>query len=296
MTLHVIGNICVDVAMRVTALPGPGETVNAADSLRGPGGKGANQALAASRAGAAVRFFSAVGQDGEGAGLLDRVAAAGLPVIDIARVRAVTDMSVVLVADSAENIVASCVACARAIGDETVAAVAEALSPGDAMLLQGNLNNAVTQALAAQARKAGIRLAVNASPLDGSAFPSCDLLVVNRGEAESLSGNGDIDAAIDTLHALGARDVVVTLGAEGATGLCGGARFWRPAKPVKAVDTSGAGDVFCGVVVALWHAGMALPEAVERAAGAAALAVTRPGTFDSCPTRDEMQAIMLRKD
>ena len=166
MTLHVIGNICVDVAMRVTALPGPGETVNAADSLRGPGGKGANQALAASRAGAAVRFFSAVGQDGEGAGLLDRVAAAGLPVIDIARVRAVTDMSVVLVADSAENIVASCVACARAIGDETVAAVAEALSPGDAMLLQGNLNNAVTQALAAQARKAGIRLAVNASPLD----------------------------------------------------------------------------------------------------------------------------------
>ncbi|KHJ54480.1 hypothetical protein LA66_13650 [Aureimonas altamirensis] len=296
MTLHVIGNICVDFAMRVPALPGPGETVNAVECLRGPGGKGANQALAATRAGANVRFFSAVGQDAEGSRLIDRASTAGLPVADIARMDAATDMSVVLVAASAENIVASCVDCARAIGDETAGAVARALRPGDAMLLQGNLTKAATEALAASARKAGIRLAVNASPLDSSAFPSCDLLVVNRGEAQSLSGNSDIEAAIDTLHARGARDVVVTLGAKGAVGLCGGKRFRREAIQVKAVDTSGAGDVFCGVVVALWHAGTPLPEAVGVAAGAAALAVTRPGTFDSCPTRDEMQAIMLRKD
>lgn len=252
--------------------------------------------MAATRAGASVRFFSAVGQGAEGSELIDRAATAGLPVIDIARMDAATDMSVVLVAASAENIVASCVDCARAIGDETVAAVARGLSPGDAMLLQGNLTKAVTEALAASARKAGIRLAVNASPLDGSAFPSCDLLVVNRGEAQSLSGESDIEAAIATLHALGARDVVVTLGAEGAVGLCDGERFRRAAIQVKAVDTSGAGDVFCGVVTALWHAGMPLPQAVGVAASAAALAVTRPGTFDSCPTRDEMQAIMLRKD
>ncbi|WP_285294533.1 PfkB family carbohydrate kinase [Aureimonas altamirensis] len=296
MTLHVIGNICVDFAMRVPALPGPGETVNAVECLRGPGGKGANQALAATRAGANVRFFSAVGQDAEGSRLIDRATTAGLPVADIARMDTATDMSVVLVAASAENIVASCVDCARAIGDETAGAVARALRPGDAMLLQGNLTKAATEALAASARKAGIRLAVNASPLDSSAFPSCDLLVVNRGEAQSLSGNSDIEAAIDTLHARGARDVVVTLGAEGAVGLCGGKRFRREAIQVKAVDTSGAGDIFCGVVVALWHAGAPLPEAVGVAAGAAALAVTRPGTFDSCPTRDEIQAIMLRKD
>ena len=219
MTLHVIGNICVDFAMRVPALPGPGETVNAVECLRGPGGKGANQALAATRAGANVRFFSAVGQDAEGSRLIDRATTAGLPVADIARMDTATDMSVVLVAASAENIVASCVDCARAIGDETAGAVARALRPGDAMLLQGNLTKAATEALAASARKAGIRLAVNASPLDSSAFPSCDLLVVNRGEAQSLSGNSDIEAAIDTLHARGARDVVVTLGAEGAVGL-----------------------------------------------------------------------------
>ena len=296
MTLHVVGNICVDIAMRVAALPAPGETVNAVECLRGPGGKGANQAMAATRTGAKVRFWSAVGQDAEGSRLVDTVAAAGLPVIDIARVEAATDMSVVLVSASAENIVASCVECARAIGDETVAAVASGLRSGDAMLLQGNLAPAVTGALAASARQAGIRLAVNASPLDSSAFPPCDLLVVNRGEAESLSGQRDIEAALHTLHGLGARDVVVTLGAEGAIGLCGGKRFRRAAIPVEAVDTSGAGDVFCGVVAALWHAGMALPEAVGMAVEAAALAVTRPGTFESCPGRGEMQAIMLRKD
>ena len=98
MTLHVIGNICVDFAMRVPALPGPGETVNAVECLRGPGGKGANQALAATRAGANVRFFSAVGQDAEGSRLIDRATTAGLPVADIARMDTATDMSVVLVA------------------------------------------------------------------------------------------------------------------------------------------------------------------------------------------------------
>lgn len=296
MTLHVVGNFCVDVSMRVAALPGPGETVNALECRRWPGGKGANQALAAARAGAQVRFWSALGADAEGRRLRNAAEAAGLPVADIAEVDAPTDMSMVLVAPSAENIVASCVACARTIGDETVQAVTKDIKRGDALLLQGNLASAITQSLAAAAQAGGARLAVNASPLDAAAFPPCDLLVVNRGEAEILSGQSDVEAALQTLHDRGATDIVVTLGASGATGLSGGKRFGRSALAVEAVDTSGAGDVFCGVVVALWHAGIALPDAVDVAVRAAAVAVTRPGTFESCPSRGEMQTIILRKD
>lgn len=289
MTLYVVGNVCVDDTFYVERLPQPGETINAVATLRGVGGKGANQAVAAARTGARVVFCAALGADPDAvfvrAALTADLSLSGLVVLDTP-----TDRSTILVDAAGENLVI------------TAAASAKAFNPmpprdwpgqGDHLLMQGNLTEDVTNACLKMAKDKGAITILNPSPLGTSQIPEADVIIVNAVEAEALSGSSDPDEAAYDLSRDGMARVVVTLGAAGALYLDRGARIERVAAPkVAAVDTSGAGDVFAGVLSGCLAQGQSLASAVNIGVKASALAVTRRGTLAACPSRSEMTAFI----
>lgn len=293
MTLHVVGNVCIDTTFRLARFPRPGETLNADAAEDGIGGKGANQAVAARRAGAAVRLHAAVGEDAAADSIRRRLAAEGLDPHDLVRAEGPSDRSSILVDRSGENLIVTAAPRARGF-DPLAARCLDDIGETDILLMQGNLPPAATLACLALARRRGARTIVNASPLaDAEAwhFDDVDVLVVNAGEAEALSGARDPAGAARRLRARAAC-CVVTLGADGAL-LAGEGRdavaFAAPS--VVARDTSGAGDVLCGVLAGFVARGRAVEDALGLAVLAAGLCVTRPGTLASCPSAAEIAAL-----
>jgi len=290
MALHVVGNICVDDTFYVERLPRPGETVNAVATARGVGGKGANQAVAASRAGAEVVFRAALGDDAD-AMFLRAVLGAELPLDGLVVLDTPTDRSTILVDRAGENVVV------------TAAASATAFDPtgrlswpgrGDHLLMQGNLRPDVTRACLERAKGDGATTILNPSPLGEGPVPEADVIVVNAGEAETMAGCTDPAEAARRLSRGGTASVVVTLGAAGA--ICfdrGTTDVYRIVAPaVAAVDSSGAGDVFAGVLSGCLTRGMPLVVATTVGVRAASIAVTRRGTLAACPSRSEINALL----
>ncbi len=290
MALYVVGNVCVDDTFYVERLPRPGETINAVATLRGVGGKGANQAVAAARTGANVIFSAALGADPEAvfvrAALTADLSLSGLVVLETP-----TDRSTILVDASGENLVVTAAASARTF-DPT--SLRDRPGQGDYLLMQGNLTAKATRAVLDLARNKGVVTILNPSPLGPAGIPEADVVIVNAVEAEALSGAPRPDDAAYALSRGGAARVVVTLGAAGALYLDNGAtRVEHVAAPVvAAVDTSGAGDVFAGVLSGCLAQGQSLASAVHIGVKASALAVTRRGTLAACPSRSEMAAFI----
>lgn len=291
MALHVVGNVCVDDTFYVERLPRPGETVNAIATTRGVGGKGANQAVAAARTGADVVFRAALGADPDAvfvrAALADELSLNGLVVLDTP-----TDRSTILVDREGENVIVTAAASAMAF-DPTE--LPSRPGRGDYLLMQGNLGADITKACLDAARDRGAKTILNPSPLDAApAQPEANVIIVNAVEAEALSGCPDPVEAVRRLSRGGIASVVVTLGAGGAfcldRGACDAEHITAPA--VTAVDTSGAGDVFAGVLSGCLARGLPLPAAVRIGVRAAAIAVTRRGTLAACPSRSEITALI----
>ena len=290
MALHVVGNICIDDTFYVERLPRPGETVNAVATARGVGGKGANQAVAASRAGAEVVFRAALGDDAD-AMFLRATLGAELPLDGLVALDTPTDRSTILVDRAGENVVV------------TAADSATAFDPtrqtswpgrGEHLLMQGNLRADVTRACLGRAKDGGATIILNPSPLGEGPLPEADVVVVNAGEAEMMAGCSDPTEAARRLSRGGTASVVVTLGAGGAICLDRGARDVDRivAPPVTAVDSSGAGDVFAGVLSGCLTRGMPLVVATTIGVRAASIAVTRRGTLAACPSRSEINALL----
>jgi len=286
MALHVVGNVCVDDTFYVDRLPRPGETVNAVATARGVGGKGANQAVAAARSGAEVVFRAALGADPD-AVLIRAVLAAELSLNGLVVLDTSTDRSTILVDRAGENVVVTAAASAMAF-DPTEFSVRP--GRGDHLLMQGNLRADVTKACLERAKDRGAVTILNPSPLGSTAVSEADIVIVNAVEAEALTGCADPAEAARRLSRGGATSVVVTLGAAGALYLDTGAKHAeRVAAPaVAAVDTSGAGDVFAGVLSGCLARGLWLSDAVAIGVRAAAIAVTRRGTLAACPSRSEI--------
>jgi ribokinase len=288
--IFVLGNAGVDLSLALPHLVRPGETVVATGASRAPGGKGLNQAVAAARAGAGVTFLAPVGEDADAAYVAEVLAAEKLAVLHLIPKPHPTDRSIVMVAPDGENCIASIGFCADAVTAEEAAQFASGMGASDWLLLQGNLAAAAT---IASVRATAGRVMLNAAPLRwpvGPMLPYCTVLVVNRVEAEAISGTADAAEAAAWLHAQGCAAAIVTLGADGclwadATGLTR-----RPAPAVRPVDTSGAGDVFCGVLVAGLAAGATLAKAIPAAQAAAAVSVTRFGAFDAIPAAAELSS------
>ncbi len=286
------GSINLDLIFPVPHLPGPGETVLGRAMRVEPGGKGANQAVAAARDGARVLFAGAVGSDALAEQALASLRAAG---VDLARVRALdvaTGAAAICVDAAGHNQIAvasgaNLLAAAAAVEDAV-------LAPDTTLLLQGETDLAETAALILRARARGARIVLNlapAAPLSGAALRAVDVLVVNEEEGAWLGTHlGTGSGAASLSAALGGIGVVLTRGANGLRAATPLGPMDLRAHAVAVVDTTAAGDCFCGVLAAALDRGTPIDTAIRRANVAAALACARPGSQDSLPRRHEIDA------
>jgi ribokinase len=280
----VVGSANVDLVLPVQRIPRPGETVLASGLTRGPGGKGANQAVASARAGASTAFVAALGADDGGA--LLREALDGVDLSLVQTVDAPTGTAIITVDADGENAitVAPSANASLTLTPESRAAVAEA----KIVLSQLEIPFGTVQA-AAEASRYFILNAAPAAELSDELLGHVDLLVVNETEAEAVAG-AKLSALLDRVPA-----AVVTLGAEGAVILTRGADEVRvPAVRVEVVDTTAAGDTFCGVLAATLAATSTtasdLTNAVRRATVAASLSVQTAGAIPSVPHGEAIDA------
>ena len=286
-----LGNAGVDLVLPVPRLPRPGETLVATGLSRAPGGKGLNQAVVAARAGAETLFLAPVGDDPDGHFVALRLQNEPFAALRLVTVPHPTDLSLILVGADAENSIVTAGPCAEALDEDTAIAFAAAAEPGDVLMLQGNLSQSVTRAAASTGRERGAVVLLNPAPLRWPADPVlawCDTVVANRLEASAITGFEEVRTAALALLERGPATAIVTLGADGC--LCAdrtGVRL-TPAPSVAAVDSTGAGDTFCGLLAACMARGWAMERGIAAAQRAAALTVTRAGAYDALPQPDEL--------
>jgi ribokinase len=293
MTVLVFGSANADLVFAVPALPGPGVTVLGEGVRSFPGGKGANQAVAAARDGAPTAFAGCIGRDA-----FAEVATAALRGAGV-------DLSRLVVTDAPTGCAAICVdpagrnQIAVAPGANLLARAAQvedaALCAGTVLLMQMEVPAADVAALVQRAKARGARVVLNLAPpgdLPLAALRALDLLVVNEHEAAVLAGRlgcgGDAAGLRGTLGV----DVVVTRGEAGAEAATAAGPLRVPAFPVTPVDTTGAGDCWCGVLCAGLDRGLGLEAAMRRASAAAAIACTRPGAAAAMPLAAETEALL----
>jgi ribokinase len=294
--IHVIGNAAVDSVIRVDRFPRPGETIVALGSSEDLGGKGANQAVAAARCGAHVRLVAAIGDDALGERIRSSLAREGVLTDGVATSSFGTDRCVITVDRQGENTILSLVDAARNFDPIAETPIEPWIVPGDLVMMQGNLRPNVTHDCLALAKSKGARTALNPSPTFAAEdydWTLVDLVLVNRGEAIELVGGGAEEASRGFCKR-GAGAVVVTLGADGAAFFSANDAFRVPAPKVIAIDAVGAGDVFCGVLIAAKVLGFGWREALVAATEAASTSVSRAGVLASFPSREEMAGILKR--
>jgi ribokinase len=299
----VIGSINMDVVVTVRRMPRPGETLAGGSVHQVPGGKGANQAVAARRLGAATLLVGALGADGFGTVLAGFLGAEG---IDTSRVRTEhgpSGTALITVANGGENTVIVVSGANGAVGPDRVADAP--LRPGDVVLLQNEIPAATNLAAARAARAAGATAILNLAPFrppGPELLAAVDLLVVNETEFAALvgpvgspgqAGPAELLRSRAALTCGGQRvgDLVVTMGADGVLALVGGEVLAVPGRRVPVVDTTGAGDCFCGAFGASLAIGLPMAAALARANAAAGLAVGRFGAGPSMPTAAEVDAV-----
>ncbi|OBI16128.1 ribokinase [Mycobacterium sp. E2327] len=287
----VVGSVNMDLTFDVDALPQPGETVLASSLTSAPGGKGANQAVAAARAGAHVQFVGALGDDAAAARLRAHLRANGVGLDGMVTVPGPSGTAAIVVDANAENTI---VVAPGANGRLTLAGAQarEVIAGCDVLLTQLEIPVPTAVAAAHHARSAGAAVIVNASPvgrLDGGLVElaaAADVVIANEAEAERWPWR--------STH------LVVTLGARGVRYNGADGEFDVPAPAVKALDTAGAGDVFAGVLAANWPRDpCANPAsraerltALRRACAAGALATLVPGAGDCAPRADAIDAAL----
>lgn len=287
----VFGSVNVDFVTRVPRIPRPGETVLGPDYAVIPGGKGANQALAARRAGADVCLAAAVGRDPFADIALSLLREDGVDLSRVARVDSPTGAAFICVEETGEN------AIVVASGANRLAAAIQlegvAWRQGDTLLLQREAPEGEAREAARRAREAGARVILNAAPagaVDPDLLALLDILVVNEHEVEIVGGaaglRGSPDEIARGIDATLGVATVVTLGAEGVIGWTGGIRRAAPALPIVPVDTTAAGDAFCGALAAALDQGFGFTTALARGAAAGSLACLSAGAQVSLPRRD----------
>jgi ribokinase len=308
----VVGSINVDVVLRLPALPGPGETVLGGELTRHHGGKGANQAVAAARAGGHVHMIGAVGAT-DGTESVRELAAEGIEVTQVQRVAGPTGLAAVLVDEhTSENMIAVASGANALVTPEVVTAAlaATGLRPADVVVLSFELPGPSLERTAEICLGAGARLLVNPAPaqpdlvgvLAGAlATPNEHELAVYVRAEQSERGRRTLNSP-PTLGPFGSQaalalsertggPVLVTLGARGALLAADGQTEHFAGYRMEAVDTTGAGDTLTGVLAAGLAAGYPLREAVQRAVAAAALSVTKAGARAGMPTAAEIDAL-----
>ena len=298
--ITVFGSINIDLVTSVARIAAPGETVLGPSYAAIPGGKGANQALAACRAGAEVALVGATGHDGFASPALALLRDAGVVLDDVAEVDAPTGAAFIAVDAEGQNaITVAAGANAEAAANQIRAAT---LRHGGLLLLQRETPDREGEAAAVLARTAGLRTILNLAPsglVSEAYLRSIDILVVNEHEAADLAaalGLGS-DHGVLAQHlrqAFGVSATVVTLGSEGVIGWEGGTAHRVTCPKVVVVDTTAAGDSFVGAFAAALDAGLSFAEALRRGTAAGSLACTRAGAQTSIPWKTDIETLLAQ--
>ena len=295
-TILVIGSSNTDMTAKTAELPRPGETVLGGVFTMGAGGKGANQAVAAQRLGGKVKFICKVGKDMFGDNSIVQYEKEGLDTSGILRSELPSGVALIYVDSHAENCI---VVASGANGDLTEDDIEKSrkdLESCDILLLQ--LESPIPSVLKAAkiAHQAGKTVVLNpapACPLPEELFRNIDLFIPNETELSTFSGmpvtsQEEAQAAAKAMQAKGVGKLIVTMGSKGALICEGGPSVFVPAHKVKAVDTTAAGDTFCGALCVAISEGKSLKEAAEFACAASALTVQKMGAQNSIPYRKDL--------
>lgn len=281
----VFGSAIMDIGFEADHLPTAGETVLCPTASLLPGGKGANQAVAAARTGAEVAFVGTVGSDGLGDQLISSLDAAGINTSATARVKTQTGVAAVAVDKSGENQILVGAGANRDTRADQLPK--EWLTAGNVLVMQLEVPIDSVEAAAALAHENGAKVVLNLAPaqvVSDKLLAMVDVLIMNEGEASVLAGEAGQPLALarnlSTRHKLVA---VVTLGGEGAIAVAGKQGWQIGALPVSVIDTVGAGDAFVGVLAAMLEKREALPVALHRASVAAGMACEARGAQPAMP-------------
>lgn len=290
----VIGSANMDIVFVLDRAPSPGETVLADYATLYPGGKGLNQAVAAVRAGAPTAFIGALGSDDHGDALARVLSADGIGADLVRRSTAPTGQAFIVVDGNGENTIIVASGANATMLDLTSEAGA-AIAGAAVLLMQLELPLPIVLEAAKAARSAGTTVMLNAAParqLPDELLDHLDYLIVNEHEACLVAGDADLDRAASALAARVPR-LIVTLGSQGSVLHADGAEVGRvAASAVTAVDTTGAGDTYCGAFAAAIAQGRELTAAAAFASAAAALSVQALGAVPSIPTRARIEAMI----
>ncbi len=298
MGVIVVGSTNLDYLLEVAELPALGETVLATALTKQPGGKGANQAVAAARMGARVTFVGCVGNDDDGTLMLRQLRAEGIDTSEVEVLGAhPSGLAIVYVVSNGDNSIAVVPGANSQLSATRVHRVlASRVGRGSVVVIQQEIPADAVRAAVAAADANGARVVLNAAPAGGPALELlgfCDPLVVNESEAGHLVGGAVTDraAALRAADRLAqrARSVVITLGSDGAVWSDGPRVTHVPAPSVADVaDTAGAGDAFVGVLATVLADGGALGDAVEAGVRAGSYAVAHTGAQSSYPRREDL--------
>lgn len=293
----VVGSLNVDVVLRARRFPREGETLTGATVTDSLGGKGCNQAVAAARMGAAVAMVACLGDDAAGTGALDALRADGVDVSACRRTAdAATGRAAIVVDDEGRNTIVVADGANALLAADDVDRAAALIGSADVVLCQLEVPIATVEAAFAAARAAGARTCLNTAPalsIDALTHPP-DVLVANRGEAETLLASADESGASAVAragalrHRYGSPVVVVTDGERGAAAVAGDEKVLAAALSVDVLDTTGAGDAFVGALVAQLAGGASVGRALPVACAAGSLATRRAGATPSLPSRADV--------
>ncbi len=299
----VLGSLNMDLVVRTAAIPRPGETVAGHGFATIPGGKGANQAAAAARLGAAVAMLGRVGQDAFGPALLENMRRQG---VDVTHVRqdaeAPSGIAMITIDERGENTIVVAPGANGRVNEADLRVARQLLAEARYLLMQFEIPLDVVRQAIALATDLGARVILNPAPaytVGAEFLQGVYALIANETEAEALTGvavqgEADFARAADALLALGVSVAIITLGARGAFVASDGLHLHVPARQVPVVDTTAAGDAFVGGLVAALLRGAGLPEAVRYATSAGTLATTKLGAQTSLPSAAEVQAFDAR--
>jgi ribokinase len=299
--ITVVGSSNVDLLMKMSRLPELGETITDGEFVQVYGGKGANQAVGAARAGAAVTFVNAVGDDAYTERMVANYEDDGIDTSHIFHETGIASgHALIMIGEAGNNYLAVAPGANYCLTPERVDEARAAIEGADMLVLQNEIPVESTERAMQIAHTAGVPILFNYAP--ASTFPRRQLdyrpiLVVNETEARSVTGREVTDRAsaekvAPQLVEMGCRMAIITLGAGGSVAATADGLHFQPAFPVEAVDTTAAGDVFCGSLAVALSEGQVLPAALRFASAAAALAVTVLGAQPSAPTREAIEELL----
>lgn len=292
----VIGSSNTDMTIKSDNLPLPGQTILGGRFVMGPGGKGANQAVAAKRLGGNVEFICKVGHDIFGKNAADGYKKEGIDISHILYSKEPSGVALILVDKTGENVISVAPGANGDLSVEDIESIANVIKEANYLILQLEIPTDAVIRAAKIAHEAGVYVILNPAPackLPNELFQYISLITPNQTETELMTGVKLINeqsfiTAVENFNRMGVKDVIITLGSKGSLVCYDGKNEFVPAIKVDAVDATAAGDTFCGAVCVALSQGKNLKEAAVLATKAASLTVQKMGAQDSIPSINDI--------